>query len=75
MNRCSVCHSQTVCQPVTYIQWYERKLVLVENVPAEVCSNCGEQYFSPEVADKVQRAITSQISSKTLSVPVFSLSE
>jgi len=73
MNQCSVCHSQTVHQLVTYIQWYEGKLVLVENVPAEICPNCGEQYFSPEVADKVQHAITAQTSSKTLSVPVFSL--
>lgn len=27
--------------------------VLIKNVPAEVCANCGEYYLSDDIADKV----------------------
>lgn len=74
MNKCSACHHQINTRKIIYTQWYEGKLVAVEDVPAEVCPNCGEEYFSPEVANEVQKAIESQHSTKTLAVPVFHLS-
>ena len=74
MNKCSVCHSKTISKDITYTQWYKDKLIAVENVPAEVCSTCGEEYFSPDVADNVQKAIESHSISRTLKVPVYQLS-
>ena len=47
MNTCSACHGKTTQKYITYTQWYHGKLVAVENVPAEVCENCNEEYFSP----------------------------
>ena len=73
MNKCSVCHSGTILKTITYTQWYDDKLIAVENVPAEVCPICGEEYFSPDVSNKVQKVIESQITSKTLKVPVYQL--
>ena len=73
MNKCSVCHSKTLSKTITYTQWYKGKLIAVENVPAEVCPNCGEEYFSPDVADKVQGVIESHNISREMSVPVYHL--
>ena len=73
MNKCSVCHSQTITKNITYTQWYQEELIAVENVPAEVCQNCGEEYFSPGVVDKIQKVIELHHSSKTIKVPVFQL--
>ncbi len=73
MNTCSICHSKVRAQKITYTQWYENHLIAVENVPAEVCSNCGEEYFSPDVADKVQKAIKLKKSVKAMKIPVFEL--
>ena len=73
MNKCSVCHSKTISKTITYTQWYKGKLIAVENVPAEVCTKCGEEYFSSDVADKIQKAIESHRLSKTLDVPVYQL--
>jgi YgiT-type zinc finger domain-containing protein len=56
-----------------YTQWYRGELVAVENVPAEVCENCNEEYFSPETVDKLQIAIELHRSYKTIQVPVFQL--
>jgi YgiT-type zinc finger domain-containing protein len=33
-------------------QWSE-KIVIFEDVPAEVCQRCGEVYFSPEVLERM----------------------
>ena len=74
MGKCSICHHQTEARKIIYTQWYKGKLIAVENVMAEICPNCGEEYFSPEVADEVQKVIESQHPTKTLTVPVFHLS-
>jgi YgiT-type zinc finger domain-containing protein len=49
-------------------------LVIIEEVPATVCENCGEQVFTPEVTRQVQ-AVTQERKEKTrtILVPVFSL--
>ena len=73
MNKCSVCHGETVSKNITYTQWYKGKLVVIENVPAEVCPICGEEYFSSEVAGRIQEAIRSHGASKTIEVPVYQL--
>lgn len=73
MNKCSVCHSQTVTKNIRYTQWYKDELIIVENVPAEVCQNCGEEYFAPDIADKIQKVIELHHASKTIKVPVFQL--
>jgi len=73
MNKCSVCHSETTSKHITYTQWYKGELVAVENVPSDVCPNCGEEYFSPDIVDKIQEVIELHHSSKTLKVPVFQL--
>jgi YgiT-type zinc finger domain-containing protein len=31
-----------------------RKRVIISNVPAEVCLQCGEQYFTPEVSGRLE---------------------
>ena len=71
MGKCSVCHNGTISKIITYSQWFKEKLVAVENVPAEICPVCGEEYFSPSVADKIQEAIESYRTCKTLEVPVY----
>ncbi|MCF6156691.1 MAG: type II toxin-antitoxin system MqsA family antitoxin [Candidatus Brocadia sp.] len=60
MNTCSVCHGKTIQKYITYTQWYQGELVAVEHVPAEVCENCNEEYFSPETVDKLQNTIDNQ---------------
>lgn len=73
MDQCSVCHNKTIYKKITYIQWYKGHLVAVENVPAEICQNCGEEYFSPDVADEVQKKIKSDSAPKTIEIPVYQL--
>lgn len=50
---CMYCGGQLEEQHVTRFQKYKDKWVLIENVPALVCSQCGEQFFTPTAHDLV----------------------
>jgi YgiT-type zinc finger domain-containing protein len=50
------------------------KLLIVEGVPAKVCSRCGEKIFSPAVTQKLQNlAKRRRKPARTRRVPVFTL--
>ena len=45
---------------VTYTLEHDGKFFIVENVPARVCRDTGEQYFSPETVEHIQAIIKSR---------------
>ncbi len=45
VTKCYLCGGTPELRRVTAENWWGEQLVLVENVPAWVCRNCGEQYF------------------------------
>ncbi len=50
------------------------KLIVIEDVPAKVCENCGEKYFSAKVSKQIDVLLESTGEAKrTPEVPVFSL--
>ena len=44
-----------VDQKVTYTLEIDGKFIVIENVPARVCMETGEQYFSPETVEQLQQ--------------------
>ena len=55
--KCEVCTSgNRRPQLIRYHLTVDDRLV-VENVPATVCDNCGEVSFQPEVASRLQKTI------------------
>jgi len=42
---------------VTYTLEHDGKFFIVENVPARVCKETGEQFFSPETVEHIQAII------------------
>ena len=42
---------------VTYTLEHEGKFFIVENVPARVCRETGEQFFDPETVEHIQGII------------------
>lgn len=57
MNKCSVCKAELKEKKITYTQELGGKVYVVSDVPALVCSQCGDQYLSPDTVDEVQRVI------------------
>ena len=57
---------------VTYTVEVEGKLIVVENVPARVCLETGEQFFAPETVDRLQKMIRERRKpSRVIEVPVL----
>lgn len=57
---------------VTYIIELDNKFIIIENVPARVCLETGEKFFSPQTVEKLQQTIWEQQKpSRTIQTPVY----
>ena len=73
-QECGVCHGKMTKQLVTYSQFYKGNFIIVENVPAWVCEQCGDTLYDPETVDRLQKYIWSQDKPvRSITVPVFDL--
>jgi YgiT-type zinc finger domain-containing protein len=71
-QNCRYCGGTLEKQQVPRLQRSEGRWFLIENVPALVCRQCGEQYFSPESHDLVIDLIRGNHEpSRTEIVPVY----
>jgi HTH-type transcriptional regulator/antitoxin MqsA len=52
-QRCLYCGGRLGEQRVTRAQRFQGRWVVIENLPAMVCQQCGERFYSPEVHDLV----------------------
>ncbi|AGL00735.1 type II toxin-antitoxin system MqsA family antitoxin [Desulfoscipio gibsoniae] len=72
VTKCFQCGSSTVKKFITAENWWGNSLALVENVPAWVCENCGEQYFDAEVVKELDKMKDKQLKAKRfIQVPVY----
>ena len=72
--RCGgIMHSATVKTAI----WRDDRLFVVEDIPAEVCDSCMEQFYDEETTDALRRLTEEGFSSlqpkKEVVVPIFSL--
>jgi YgiT-type zinc finger domain-containing protein len=59
-------------QKVTYTLEMNGQFFLVENVPARVCVETGEQFFSPKTVERLQQMILGQEQPiRVIETPVF----
>ena len=57
---------------VTYTLERDGKFIIVENVPARVCVETGEQFFSPETVERLQQMIwEGERPKKVIETPVY----
>ena len=57
---------------VTYPLERDGKFVLIEQVPARVCSETGEQFFFPKTVEQIHNIINDRAApKKTIETPVY----
>jgi len=72
---CILCQGQLKKELVKYTLFYKEKWIIVENVPAQVCQQCGEKLFEPEIVDKLQKVIWEEKTpKKEVKTPIYDLS-
>ena len=52
-----MCKGGIVQTKHTYIQEFDDCIIIIKNVPALVCSQCGEVYYSDEISDKLEEIV------------------
>ncbi|MBU2611852.1 MAG: YgiT-type zinc finger protein [Chloroflexi bacterium] len=68
----SLWNEKLVKRNVTYTLELEGKLVVIENVPARVNLETGEQFFSPETVERLQKLFWEHRKpERMLQVPVY----
>jgi len=72
--KCDICGGRREKTDISYNIFYRGRPVIIENVPAEVCQQCGEEYFDPDTVEMLQKVVWSQKKPKrTIETPVFDL--
>lgn len=55
---CMFCKCETVKpSTTTHVVNYKGCLIIVKNVPCEECEQCGEKYYTDEVAERLEQII------------------
>lgn len=71
---CEFCGGVTTKKRVKRQHWLRDNLYIVENVEAEVCSECGERYFHATTLDAIDRYLSTDHQVKgQLNVEVVSM--
>ena len=70
--KCDICGGAMHNQETNYTLKINDRFVVVENVPAKVCQQCGEILYSPDVVERLQNTIwNNREPEKTIETPVF----
>lgn len=65
--KCTVCkNGETEKRPATLTLSKGESIFVYRNVPADVCGNCGEQYFDESTTQKLLEASQSSIATGTI---------
>ena len=71
-TQCVFCGGPVHPQKVTFTYEHNDRMILIKNVPAEVCLHCGEQIYSPETTDQILSISKSPKKPiKTIHVPLY----
>ncbi|OGQ82206.1 MAG: hypothetical protein A3F90_10220 [Deltaproteobacteria bacterium RIFCSPLOWO2_12_FULL_60_19] len=75
---CSFCGGEVTEKRIDYDYRRQAHLVVISNVPAGVCGQCGEKYFRPDILKKMDETYhdifdRNQKPQRTLTVPTVSL--
>ncbi|MES9904572.1 MAG: YgiT-type zinc finger protein [Sedimenticola sp.] len=74
--KCEFCGEKTKIKNVKRQHWLNKKLYIVENVKAEVCTECGERYFHAKTLDALDEYLSKQhVVKEKLNVEVVSFNQ
>lgn len=52
---CMYCKCETmISSSTTHVVNYKNCIIIIKNVPCEECEQCGEKYYSDEVAKQIE---------------------
>lgn len=67
---CFVCKGEMEEKKVNYMVDLEDTIIIIKEVPAKVCTQCGEQYFDDETAENIEKIVNNlkQLSKEEITI-------
>ena len=56
---CFMCKGELIEKKVNYMVDLEKTIIIIKDVPAKVCDQCGEQYFDDETSQNIEKIVAS----------------
>ena len=76
MKTCPFCKGSIKEATVDHLHRWGKEIYLFENVTAEVCSQCGETFFAPDVMELMDKHVKGRPKTdETVTIPVIKLPE
>jgi len=73
MKKCYFCGGEIIKKKIRHIHQWGDKIVIFEDIPAEVCKQCGEVYFAPNIVETMDKGtMQAEKSKESIRVPVIS---
>jgi len=73
---CEFCGGETKKKKEKRQHWINKKLYIVEDVDAEVCTECGERYFHAKTLDAIDNYLSKKHTVKAhIDVEIVSFSQ
>ena len=73
---CSICKGVLGRERVKLDFWVGDELVIIEDIPADVCNQCGEKYVSADVSRELDQLLKQRTETdKRIEVAVLSFSQ
>ncbi len=73
-EQCEYCGRSIVEKSVDVSRKVGKKYILIENVPAEICTECGTRYYTANVLKTIEETVRGRRNVKReIVVPVYSL--
>ena len=57
LGRCSFCKGKLYEGKTEFVAKVGDEVISIKDVPAHICENCGEAYFSPEISRKIDEVM------------------
>jgi len=73
-NKCPICNGEKKQEKVTFTVDLGTNLIVIRETPATVCSLCGEEWISDEVAENIEYIVKeAKMKNRMIEVVNFSL--
>ena len=73
---CSMCGGEVVPKQIRHTYHWDSRLFVFEDVPAGVCVQCNEAYFTAETVKTMEKTVLNKIKPRhTMRVPVYGYAE
>ena len=69
-DQCSFCRGKLQEGKTDFVAKMEDQVISIRDVPAYICDNCGESYFTPEISKKIDQVMKDFHAGKLLAHPI-----